>query len=313
MGLKLDQEFALTLAPFLQAQQHVERPKLHDIDGRRARYVGIGGSAPQIPESVFFEVLTIPQQDGGSLRVYHFKRRDLQTPTPAVLHFHGGGFISCTPDINTERLASLVRGADVQVFSVDYRLAPEHPYPAALDDAWSTLIWIHENAQTLGIDKSRVAVMGESAGGGIAAALAIRARDAYFSPPIAHQILSSPMLDDRTSGDVPGDFVLWDADDNLTAWTAYLGRTPGGEGVPDTAAPARVEDVTGLPRVYLDTSQFDLFLKENHDYISRFIAAGIDVEYHLFPGLPHGYDGLCPTHRVTLQSEANKRRILSTM
>lgn len=121
------------------------------------------------------------------------------------------------------------------------------------------------------------------------------------------------MLDDRTLGDVPGNFNIWDSNDNLTAWTAYLNRSPGGEDVPDMAAPARVKDVAGLPRLYLDTSQFDLFLKENHDYVRRFFEAGIEVEYHLHPGLPHGYDGLCPTHRVALQSEANKARILSIL
>lgn len=160
MELKLDQEFATALGPFMQAQQSVERPRLHNIEARRAGYAAFGAPAPLIPNSVVFEVLKT-SQDGKEVPVHHFRRRDQQAHTPAVIHFHGGGFISLTPDINTERLASLVDQVNVQVFSVDYRLAPEHPYPAALDDGWATLTWIRESAMRLGIDTRRIVVMGE--------------------------------------------------------------------------------------------------------------------------------------------------------
>ncbi|OAL20931.1 hypothetical protein AYO20_11458 [Fonsecaea nubica] len=312
-SLVIDKDFAVALQPFLSGQQHVEKPKLYDVESRRARYAAIGGSAPQIPDSVAFEILTISRPDGSSLKVHHFRHRDQKAPAAAVIHFHGGGFISCTPDINTDRLSLVVRDTGVQAFSVDYRLAPEHPYPAAVDDAWTALIWVREHAQTLGIDLSRLAVMGESSGGGLAAALTIRARENHLSPPIARQVLGSPMLDDRTLGDVPGDFKLWDKDDNLTAWTAYLAGPPGGHNVPDTAAPARVQSVTRLPSLYLDTSQFDLFVGENLDYVRRFIDAGIEVELHLSPGLPHGFDGLLPTHRVSMQYEEHRKRILKAL
>lgn len=315
MSLVVDAEFITALRPFLQSQANVEKPKLHDVLARRARYDAIGGQAPVIPDTVAFEIMTVPQKDGHELRIYHARLRDhsVSTPTAAVLHLHGGGLISCTPDIATERLARYVRDTGVQTFSVDYRLAPEHPYPAALDDGWSTLCWIRDNAEQLGVDTARIAVMGDSAGGGLAAAIAIRARDTSISPPIARQILCSPMLDDRTLGDVPGEFNLWDADDNLTAWTAYLGEAAGGDLVPDTAAPARVKDVTGLPSLYLDTSQLDLFVKENLDYVRRFVEAGIEVELHLSPGLPHGFDGLLPTHRITMQYEEHRTRILKNL
>ncbi|VUC26612.1 unnamed protein product [Clonostachys rosea] len=310
MALAVDEEFITALGPFLQSQQNVAKPALHDVSARRARYSAIGGTEPEIPESVAFEIKTIVTEDGSELRVYHFRLREQSDPSPAVIHFHGGGFISCTPDIATERLAFTVRDTGVQAFSVDYRLAPEHPYPAALNDGWSTLEWMRDNARELNIDKARIAVMGDSAGGGLAAALAIRARGAELHPPISRQILCSPMLDDRTLGEVPGDFKLWDADDNLTGWTAYLGRPPGGDDVPDTAAPARVKDVSGLPKLYLDTSQFDLFVKENFEYVQRFIEAGIEVECHVSPGLPHGFDGLLPSHRVSLAYEENRKRVL---
>jgi acetyl esterase/lipase len=313
MSLVIDKEFAEAVGPFLQGLAHVEKPKLHDVQGRRAIYGAIKGPEPQIPDTVAFEISTIPRKDGSSLPVHHFKPRTHNAsaaPTAAVIHFHGGGLIALHPGIATERLARYVRDSGVQAFSVDYRLAPEHPYPAALDDGWLTLSWIRENAEQLGVDSARVAVMGDSAGGGLAVALAIHARDTGLSPPIAQQILCSPMLDDRTTGDAPGDFKLWDAEDNLTGWTAYLGKPPGGDGVPDTAAPARVRDVAGLPRLYLDTSQFDIFAGENLDYARRFVEAGIEVELHLSPGLPHGFEGLMPTHRVTMQYEDHRTRIL---
>ncbi|KAF9870781.1 hypothetical protein CkaCkLH20_11680 [Colletotrichum karsti] len=310
MGLSVDAEFLSALKPFLEGQAQVEKPQLHDVAARRARYDAIGGQVPIIPESVVFETLMIRQEEGPGLRVYHLKPQNISSSTAAAVHFHGGGLISCTPDIATERLASYVRDTGVQIFSVDYRLAPEHRYPAALDDGWFTLAWVHENAPQLLVDRTRIAVMGDSAGGGLAAALSIRARDEQLSPPIARQILCSPMLDDRTTGDVPGDFKLWDAEDNLTAWTAYLGESPGGNEVPATAAPARVAEVEGLPPLYLDTSQFDLFVKENLDWVRRFVEAGVEVECHVSPGLPHGFDSLLPSHRVTLEYEEHRKRNL---
>ncbi|KAH7141810.1 Alpha/Beta hydrolase protein [Dactylonectria macrodidyma] len=296
MGLEVDQEFLSALRPFLQSQQ--------------------GVSNPRIPANVIFEIIHIPTEDGFQLPIYHFKRADAATAkvlSAAVIHAHGGGLIALSPEISIQRLSDIVSETGVQAFSVDYRLAPEHPYPTALNDCWACLTWLHMNAEVLHVDPKRIAVMGESAGGGLVAALTLRARDVNLSPPIARQILSSPMLDDRTSRDVPGDFKLWDTEDNLTAWTAYLGRTPGGEDVPIFAAPGRLEDAAGLPPIYLDTSQFDLFVLENLNYAQKFVEAGIETESHLYPGLPHGFDGLLPTHRVSQQLEENRKRIMRSL
>lgn len=315
MALVVDAEFTAALGLLYESQKDVEKPKLHDVEARRARYAAFGGRAPKIPESVVLKIITIPHGKGLDLRTYHFDRRDRDRTqlTAAAIHFHGGGLISCSPEIATERLALMTQATAVQIFSVEYRLAPEHRYPAALDDGWDTLLWIIDHAHELGIDMARIAVMGDSAGGGLAAAMTIRAREMGLSPPLARQILCSPMLDDRTLDEVPGNFNLWNAEDNLTAWTAYLGKPPGGEDVPPTAAPARVKDVTNLPPLYLDTSQLDLFVKENLDYVRRFIAENIEVEFHVSPGLPHGFDGLLPSHRVTMQYEEHRRRILSML
>ncbi|KAF2218992.1 Alpha/Beta hydrolase protein [Elsinoe ampelina] len=243
----------------------------------------MGGVKPTIPDGVAFEILSIPGPHGQQVRIHHFKTKAQSGPSAAVIHFHGGGFITLSADINTQRLAGIVLETGVQVFSVDYRLAPEHPYPAAFNDGCATLAWIHKNASILNVDLARIA------------------------------ILCSPMLDDRTTGDVPGDFKLWDEEDNLTGWTAYLGKPPEGDNVPATAAPARVRDVAGLPPLYLDTSQFDLFVRENLRYVQRFVDAGIEVESHVHPGLPHGFDALLPTHSVTMAYEKNRQRILKKL
>ncbi|UPK92274.1 hypothetical protein LCI18_003209 [Fusarium solani-melongenae] len=316
MVLEVDQEFIAAIGPLLESQKDVVKPKLHDIEGRRARYAAMQAPPPIIPDDVIFEIVKIPTEDGYQLLVYHYKKRDaasLDKPSAAVLHAHGGGLITLTPEISIERLAHMVSDTGVQAFSVDYRLAPEHQYPTALNDCWTCLTWLHSNSRALRIDPARIAVMGESAGGGLAAALTLRARDVNLSPPIARQILSSPMLDDRTNSEVPGAFKLWDAEDNLTAWTAYLGTTPGGEDTPVFAAPGRLKDAGGLPTLYLDTSQFDLFVAENLAYVQKFIEAGVEAECHLYPGLPHGFDGLVPTHSVTRQLEENRKRILKLL
>ncbi|EXK76529.1 hypothetical protein FOQG_18728 [Fusarium oxysporum f. sp. raphani 54005] len=316
MGLEMDQEFITKLGPFLQTLKDVPRPEVHDIEGRRARYAGMEGLPPIIPQGVTFEIIHIPTTDGATLPMYHFRKDNSVSSedlSAAVIHAHGGGLITLSPAVSVGRLAEIVSDTGVQAFSVDYRLAPEHPYPAALDDCWTCLTWIHSNHRNLHVDPKRIAVMGESAGGCLAAALAIRARDAKLSPPIAHQILSSPMLDDRTNAEVPGDLQLWDAVDNLTAWTAYLQKTPGGDDVPALAAPGRLEDASGLPPLYLDTSQFDLFVRENLNYVQKFIDGGVKTECHLYPGLPHGFDGILPNHSVSQALEENRKRILKLL
>ncbi|KAH7362565.1 Alpha/Beta hydrolase protein [Plectosphaerella cucumerina] len=275
----------------------------------------LGSQAPPIPDAVTFEVISVPRPDGSILPVHHFRPATQKhgTPTAALLHFHGGGFIAMTPDIAKGRLVQYVLNAGIQAFSVDYRLAPEHPYPAALDDGWTALAWIRENAGQLGINTARIAIMGDSAGGAIAVSLAIRARDSQLSPPIAQQILCAPMLDDRTKRDIPCNFKVWDLQDNITGWTAYLGKPPGGSDVPDTASPARVTDVSGLPSLYIDTTQLDLFAEENMEYGSRCVKAGIEVEIHVSPGLPHGFDSLMPSHRVSKQYEEHRERVMRNL
>ncbi|KAE9963530.1 hypothetical protein BLS_009199 [Venturia inaequalis] len=162
----------------------------------------------------------------------------------------------------------------------DYRLAPEVRHPTPIEDCYAVLLWLHSNAKNLGVDNSRIAVVGLSAGGGLAAALSLMARDRGLHPPIAKQILLTPMLDDRnTETDaelLP--FTTWTWDDNWTGWNALLDGMAGSSGVSAYAAPARAEDLKGLPPTYVDMGSLDIFAKEAEAFVERLKEAGVDVE-----------------------------------
>lgn len=303
MVLQMDAEFAASVAPLLPALQQMPKPEVHDVHTRRAILASFAKKS-EVPADITQEIHHVDTPDGFKLPVWHLRRKeevsqDSSGQGPAVLHIHGGGFISLSPEIMVAGLYDYVRQTGVQIFAVDYRLAPEHPYPTPLDDCWAALNWITSSADKLGVDKSRIGVMGESAGGGLSAGLTILARDRGLQPPIARQILGYPMIDDRNKDEVPQDVVtLWSSADNITGWTAYLGSRFGGDDVPVYAAPARVEDVSNLPPLYMDVGQLDIFVKDNNAYVSKFLAAGIETEFHIFPGLSHGFEGLAPSHSV---------------
>lgn len=312
MSLPLDQEFAAAIAPFAGAMANMPKPALHDVEARRQILSSFAIAAPpEIPSEIDHEILSVAAADGYKIPIWKFKNKSSAKPGPALLHIHGGGFISLSPAMNAPQLCQYALETGVQIFSVDYRLAPEHPYPTPLEDCWEALSWMNKNALLLGIDASRVGVMGESAGGGLAAGLTLLARDRGLSPPLKRQILGYPMLDDRNDAEIDeATFTLWNKSDNITGWTAYLGSGVGGDAVPSYAAPSRAADVAGLPSLYLDVGQLDIFVRENADYVRKFIEAGIEVEFHVYPGLPHGFDGVATEHPVTRGFYANRIRQL---
>jgi acetyl esterase/lipase len=181
-----------------------------------------------------------------------------------------------------------------------------------LDDCWAALKWIYNNAHQLSINPARIAVMGESAGGGLAAALTLMARDQGLSPPLAKQILVYPMLDDRTNTNHAGKLAFWDENDNITGWTAYLGSKVGSDEVAPYAAPARVESVEGLPSLYLDCPQLDIFVHEGMEYARRFVATNIPTECHIYPSLPHGFEGMASGISATKQAMSNRYKAMSS-
>lgn len=174
----------------------------------------------------------------------------------------------------------------------DYRLAPESQHPTPVEDCYGALVWLSSHAKELGIDPARIAVVGLSAGGGLAAGVALLARDRELRPPIAKQILLCPMLDDRNVVTDPAllPSMTWSWDDNWTGWNALLGDEPGGDLVSPYAAPARVRNLQGLPATYIDVGSADIFANEDRIYADRLRAADVDVEWNLYDGVPHGFE-----------------------
>jgi acetyl esterase/lipase len=225
---------------------------------------------------------------------------------PGFLWIHGGGYMLGSADGDDYSNKLRVNAVGCVVVSVDYRLAPEHPYPAPVEDCYAALKWTCENADDLGIDSSRVAIGGASAGGGLAAGLALLARD-RAEVEIAYQMLVYPMIDDcniAPASETLSDTLIWSRAKNLFGWTSYLGRKPGGDDVPYTAAASRATDVSGLPPALIVVGDLDLFVDENVEYARRLIQAGISTELHVYPGAYHGFNGFAPGATVSRQCNA---------
>ncbi|QYN18085.1 alpha/beta hydrolase [Amycolatopsis sp. DSM 110486] len=234
---------------------------------------------------------TVPGPEGApdvAVRIY--------TPdniaSPALLfNVHGGGFIVGDVDTDHAGVVELARDLGVVVVSVDYRLAPEAPYPAGLEDCYAALVWSVKHADELGIDSERVVIHGVSAGGGLCAALALLARD-RGGPAIAFQFLGIPEIDDRLR--TPSmrrfdDTPLWNLPNAELSWDCYLGPgVRGTDGVPVYAAPSRATDLAGLPPAYISVMEFDPLRDEGIAYAQALLAAGVTTELHLFPGTFHG-------------------------
>jgi len=228
----------------------------------------------------------------------------------AVVYLHGGGMIGSSVDHFDRTIAGYVADTGVPMLAVDYRLAPEHPHPTPVEDCYAGLTWLVEHAAELNVDPARIAVMGDSAGGGLAAGTTLLARDRGL--PVARQILVYPMLDDRTTTDDPAlaPFLGWSADDNYTGWHALLGDAAGGPEVSSYAAPARASDLSGLPPSYVEVGELDLFRDESVDYARRIAAAGASVELHVHPGCPHGFELIAPDSAVARRARADRLRVL---
>jgi acetyl esterase/lipase len=243
---------------------------------------------------------------------------------PLLLFIHGGGFMMPDPML-MPRLQEIATDCHCVVASADYRLAPETRYPGALEDNYAALKWVHAHAAELGIDRARIAVGGESAGAGHAAALAIHARDRNKldrnklnrneeEVPIVFQLLIYPQLDDRTGSSHPvppaiGHF-MWTASANRFAWSSLLGVPAGSSKVPAAAVPARVASVAGLPPVWIGVGSIDLFVEEDMEYARRLIRAGVATELLVVRGAFHGFDLVAPDAEVSKQFSASWKSAL---
>jgi acetyl esterase/lipase len=227
-------------------------------------------------------------------------------PRPAIYHTHGGGMVMGDRRLGVDTFVPYVVSGSAVVVSVEYRLAPEHPDPALVEDCYAGLAWVAKNAAELGIDAEHLMIAGTSAGGGLAAGTALLARDRDF-PQLSHQVLICPMLDDRfetASSRMLDDEGIWDRNDNLYGWNALLGERRGGPDVSPYAAPARAEDLSGLPRTYLDVGSVESFRDEVLTYASRLCEAGVSVDLHMWGGAFHGFDLVAPHAAVAHASNA---------
>jgi acetyl esterase/lipase len=251
--------------------------------------------------------------DGTSvlLRWYAPPGHDPSAAGPAAVYLHGGGMIMGTVALYDRWVAAYAADSGVPLLAVDYRRAPEHPHPAPVEDAYAGLAWLAAHAAELGVDPARIAVMGDSGGGGLAAAATLLARDRGL--PLARQILIYPMLDDRTTIPDPvlAPWAGWSYDDNYTGWHALLGDLIGHQDVPASAAPARAADLSGLPPTYIEVVELDIFRNEAIEYARRIALTGTSVELHVHPGCPHGFDRISAQADVVRRARADRLRVLT--
>jgi acetyl esterase/lipase len=234
-----------------------------------------------LPEGMVVEDRTVPADPNVRVRIHRPR-----AARGALIWLHGGGFVFGDLDTEQPWAARIADGSGAVVITVDYRRSPEHPFPAALDDAYAVLCWTAEQADGLGVDPGLIAVGGHSAGGGLAAALALRARDEH-GPAIRFQLLNEPGLDDRQQTWSQRNFTdtPWIDRGKLTAvWQYYL----GGATATPYAAPARAADLSGLPPAYVAAAEFDPLRDEDIEYALRLLQAGVRVELHQWPGTFHG-------------------------
>jgi len=259
------------------------------------------GVRPPTPEGVQVEHRVIATPDGDlGMQVYRKNDRPGQA---ALLWIHGGGYVMGSAE--DSRAGSFAELCDMTVFSVDYRLAPEHPFPAPMDDCQNALNWLFDNADRLGIDASRIAVGGASAGAGLAAGLALRNRDTV-NHPVCFQLLLYPMIDNlhaTTSGRIEN-HPIWTRSASFNAWEMYLNGEPGAEASPYAAA-TRATELSGLPPAYVCVGVEDLFRDEDIDYARRLMAAGVPFELALFPGVYHAAEVFTPDAVVSKRLNAS--------
>ena len=231
------------------------------------------------------------------VRIY--KPTGVSAGLPGIFFIHGGGMIMGSIETENHKAAMLCETIQSIVVSVEYRLAPENPHPAQVQDCYEALVWMSKNAAELGFDADRLAIVGGSAGGGLAIATALMARDQEF-PKLSFQMANYPMIDDRNetpSSKEITDVGIWDRKANIEAWDWYL----GGKNADEYAAPARAIDLSGLPPTFIDVGELDLFRDEDIEFAKRLLQAGVTTELHVYPGAYHASESFAPEAELSKQ------------
>lgn len=288
--------------------------KLSDVPGTRAMIAGMleamAAEAPPFP-GVDTEDLTA-EADGVSVGVRLYKPESVGADAPALLWMHPGGYVIGSIGLDDLLCRQMAKDVGCRVVSVEYRLAPENPYPAALDDSFAALQWMHRESGALGIDPDRIAVGGGSAGGGLAAAVALRAREAGDAR-LCYQLLVYPAINDRNieqvSKSVPEN-LFWSRENSLIGWRSYLENRQGSDAVPELAAPIRAKDLSGLPPAHIAVGALDMFISDCLDYAGRLNDAGVETSLVVYPGAFHAFDSFAPEAQVSQRMVADRNAAL---
>jgi acetyl esterase/lipase len=282
-------------------------PRLGTVDARtlpkvRADRMLLNEQVP-LSDQVTRTDLKVPGPEAGSeIRLRVHRRKGLEGNQPCMYWIHGGGYVLGSPEQDDLRFDRWCQKYDLVGVAVQYRLAPEHPYPAAVEDCYAGLKWVKEHGAEIGVDTNRVGIGGPSGGGGLAAALALVVRD-RAELAIDYQLLIYPMIDDRrTSVTANWDVPVWNTASNEFGWKSYLGDLHGSDEIPYHAAPIRASDLSGLPPTFIMVGTLDAFCDEDIEYAQRLNQCGVPVELHVYPGAPHGFEGFAPDAPVARQA-----------
>jgi acetyl esterase/lipase len=316
MSLSMDPEVHQSLLQIRTLMGSVERPPRGDWKTRRIQGEAMFAACAKLqplPTDVTTHDARAASFDGAEIRLRVYTKERSQ-PGSGVLYLHGGGMVLGNVDVYDAILRRLASQSGVPIIGVDYRLPPHHPHPAPIEDCFAALRWLEENADALGIDRSRIAVMGDSAGGTLAAALALLTRDRK-GPKLALQILVYPMLDNLNTA-IDTELVPWlavDWDDSLTAWDVLLGDQANGHDISPYASPSRAESLHTLPPAFIQAYGLDLFCAEAVEYAHRLLLAHCDVELHVIPGVQHGFELFVPEAAVSKRVVAERVRVLQSL
>jgi acetyl esterase/lipase len=311
MAFELDPQILEALAPLMAGGDPSPPPPAGDWKTRRENATGLmaalNAAKPEV-SGVTRTSYSTKASDGADIPMVWYAPEGEQ-PGSAVLYIHGGGMILGSVELYDRAIAGYVAASGVPLLAVDYRLAPEFRHPVPVNDCYSAVKWLADNATMLQVDPARIAVMGDSAGGGLAAGVVLLAKD-LGEPAIARQILIYPMLDDRTTTPDPeiAPFAVWTYDDNITGWEALLGADAGTDQASPYGAPARRTDLSGLPPAYLDVGELDVFRDEDTEYAMALARAGVPVEFHIHPGAPHAFESIAPASDVGKRAIADRVR-----